>query len=348
MKILLIGGTRFVGRYLAEDLLGRGHQLTLFHRGETNPGLFPEVDRVLGDRRTDLDRLGGRSWDVVVDTCGYVAEDVQPSVELFVDKVGQYVFVSSAAVYEPTTTMGIDEGSPVQDGPEPPNPVVWWHTDYARNKVRCEGIVLDAFGASRSLIIRPGMIMGPHDPVWYFPYWVVRMLRGGEVLAPGDGNQPLQFIDARDLASFTGGLIDRSISDVFTVDGPSRPLSFASYLEQLAELFDSGARLIWVDQEWLLAQELDPPWLRLPYWLPDPEVNGYCGKDNSKAIEHGLTFRPLARSAEDVRRWYELEEFEEREGWVAGLPPSRGLAPEAEASLLQAYSDAEQNSHSTV
>lgn len=339
MKILVIGGTRFVGRYLVEDLLRRGHQLTLFHRGETNPGLFPEVDRVLGDRRTDLHRIGDRSWDVVVDTCGYAPEDVQPSVEQFADKADQYVFVSSAAVYEPTTAVGIDEDWPVQDGPEPPDPVVWWHTEYARNKVRCERRVLDVFGPSRSLIIRPGMIMGPHDPVWYFPHWVVRILRGGDVLAPGNGTQPLQFIDVRDVASFTGGLIDRSISGVFTVDGPSQPLSFASYLEQLAELFDSGARLVWVDEEWLLAQDLGPPWERLPYWLPDPEVRGYCRMDNSKAVELGLTFRPLAQSAEDVRTWYGSGDFAQRDGWVAGLPPTRGLAPDAEASLLHAYSE---------
>lgn len=345
MKILLIGGTRFVGRYLAEDLRRRGHELTLFHRGETNPGLFPDVDRVLGDRRTDLDRLGDSSWDVVVDTCGYDPEDVEPTVELMAEKVEQYVFVSSAAVYEPTTTVGLDERSPVQDGPEPPDPVAWWHTEYARNKVRCERIVLDAFEPSRSLIIRPGMIMGPHDPMWLFPYWVVRMLRGGEVLAPGDGSQPLQFIDVRDVGAFTGRLIDRSISGVFTVDGPSEPLSFASYLERLAETFDSDARLVWVDEEWLLAQEVDPPWERLPYWLPDPEVHGYCGMDNRKAIEHGLTFRPLTQTAEDVRGWYESGGFGEREGWVAGVPSTRGLAPARERSLLQAY--ANQNSAGT-
>lgn len=344
MRILVIGGTRYVGRYVVEDLLRRGHELTLFHRGETNAELFGDVERVLGDRHTDLDRLGARSWDVVVDTCGYTPQDVRPSVELLADRVGQYVFVSSAAVYEPTTTVGIDETAPVQDGPEPPEPVVWWHAQYARDKVRCERMVLEAFGASRSLIVRPGMIMGPHDPVWYFPYWVVRLLRGGDVLAPGDGSQPLQFIDVRDLASFTGGLIDRSVSDVFTVDGPARPLSFGSFLQQLNEFLQADARLNWVDEDWLLARELDPPWERLPYWLPDPEVYGYCGMGNSKAVEHGLTFRPLAKSVEDVRDWYETGGFTEREGWLAGQPPARGITPESEASLLQQYSDAKSGS----
>lgn len=244
MKILLIGGTRFVGRYLVEDLLRRGHELTLFHRGETNPGLFPEVDRVLGDRRSDLHRVGDRSWDVVIDTCGYAPEDVQPTVEQFADRAGRYVFISSVAVYQPTTTVGIDEGWPVQDGPEPSDPVAWWHTEYDRNKVQCERRVLDAFGPSRALIIRPGMIMGPHDP----------------------------------------------------------------------------------------------PWERLPYWLPSPEVHGYCGMDNSKAVELGLTFRPLAQSAEDVRAWYSSGDFAQRDGWIAGSPPSRGLSPDLEASLLRAYS----------
>jgi len=337
MKILLIGGTRFVGRFLAQDLLRRGHEVTFFHRGETNPDLFSQAEHVLGDRRTDIGRLGDRTWDVVVDTCGYDIEDVQPAVQQLADQIGQYVFVSSAAVFEPTTEPGIDESAPVQDGPERSEPVAWWHSSYARNKVRCERLLREAFGPSRLLMVRPGMVIGPNDPSWLFPYWVLRIGRGGDVLAPGNGTQPLQFIDVRDLASFTGGLIDRSTSGVFTVDGPEQPLTFASYLGQLVVTMDSDARLVWVDEDWLLGQELNPPWERLPYWLPDPEVGSYCAMDNTKAIEHGLTFRPLAESAEDVRAWYEAGDFAERDGWVDGHPPSLLLGPQEEEALLQTY-----------
>lgn len=337
MDILVIGGTRFVGRHLVGELLRRDHDLTLFHRGETNVDLFPRAERILGDRTTDLDTLGDRTWDFVIDTCGYTPEHVELSTEYLGGRTDRYVFISSAAVYEPSTEPGIDESSPVQSQPPSSDTVEWWHTEYARNKVECEAIVLDTFGESEALIIRPGMVMGPYDPVNFFTYWVLRMYRGGDVIAPPIGDQPLQFIDARDLAAFTADMVDRSIGDVFTVDGPADPLTVRSFLELLRDRYGGGATLHWLEEDWLAARDLSPPWEKLPYWLPGEAAHGYCRMDNSKAIDHGLTFRPTTESADDVLDWYEQEGLAEHQEWTHGLPPNRGLSPEKEAEILENY-----------
>lgn len=339
MNILIIGGTRFVGRHLSDSLLCRGHDLTLFHRGETNPNVFPRVDRIFGDRETELENLGDKSWDVVIDTCGYYPEHVQKSVAYLADKAERYVFISSAAVYEPTTEVGIDETSPLQTNPVPSNEVAWWHTEYARNKVRCEQEVLEGFGPSNSLIVRPGMIMGPYDPMNYFTYWVVRVRQGGDIVAPGEKDHPLQFIDARDLASFTAEMIDQSVSDVFTVDGPTEPISFSSFLETLRDYFDSDATFHWIDNEQLIEHGIRPDGSGIPYWLPDPEARAYFQMSNDKALNHGLEIRPLTESADDVFHWYETQIHGSDEGWVDGLPPDKGLKPSEESELLEQVSN---------
>lgn len=337
MDILVIGGTRFVGRHLVEVLLGRDHDLTLFHRGETNVDLFPRTDRILGDRTTDLDAIGDRTWDIVIDTCGYTPEHVEPSTEYLQNRTDRYVFISSAAVYEPSAEPGIDEASPVQSGAPPSDAVEWWHTEYARNKVECEAIVLDRFGESAALIIRPGMVMGPYDPLNFFTYWVLRMHRGGDVIAPPVGDQALQFIDARDLASFTADMVDRVVADVFTVDGPEDPLTVRSFLKRLRNHFGGDATLHWLEEDWLAARDVGTPWEALPYWLPGDAAEGYCRMDNSKAIAHGLTFRPTTESADDVLDWYEREGLAEHDDWAHGLPPDRGLSPDREFELLAKY-----------
>ena len=294
MRVLVIGGTRFVGRTIVEELLRRGHQVTLFHRGKTNPSLFDSLEQILGDRSTDIALLGDRVWDAVIDTCGYDPNDVKLSVDHLVDRTGLYVFVSSIAVYEPTTSAGLDETAAVQSVPPTGEGVVWWHSDYARNKVECERLVASSFGAGRSLIVRPGMIVGPHDPVWYFTSWVARMLRGGDVLAPGDGSQPLQLIDVRDLAGFVGHLTSNLSAGVYTVTGPSPPLTMRSFLEEVAAATGTETKLVWVDESWLLQRDVHPTWDRIPYWLPQPEVEGYCRMSNARAIEAGLEITPIA------------------------------------------------------
>lgn len=335
MEILIIGGTQFVGRHLADELLRLGHDLTFFHRGETNPDLFPQAERIFGDRTMDLANLGDRTWDVVIDTIGYHPEHVEDSVGYLEDRTDRYVFISSAAVYEPTTRPGIDEDAPVQTEPPVGEGVEWWHTEYARNKVACEAIVRETFGESNALIIRPGMLMGPHDPINMFTYWVVRMHRGGDVVAPDVRDQPLQFLDGRDLAAFTADMVDRGVADVFTVDGPEEPITYGSFLETLRETVGTAATIHWLDPEWLLDQGVHPPWEELPYWLPGEAVEGYCRMSNEKAMDHGLTVRPLAQTTRDVLEWYRREDVGDREEWVDGLPPHRGIDPGEEADLLE-------------
>lgn len=337
MDILMIGGTRFIGRHLVVELLNRGHHVTLFHRGKTNPGIFPTVDRIIGDRKNDLEQLGDRTWDIVIDTCGYKPEHVELSVAYLNGKCHRYVFISSAAVYEPTAQRGIDESAPLQTEPPTADEVEWWHTQYARDKVRCERIVLNRFGHSNALIIRPGMVIGPYDPNGYFTYWPLRMRQGGKIIAPAIHEQPLQFIDARDLAEFTVEMVDRGIADVFTVDGPEEPLTYASFLMKLQSLFENDAEIHWIEEEWLLDRELERPWEKLPYWLPGDAAQGYCCMSNEKAIRHGLTFRPVERSAIDVLDWYDREIAEESGAGVESLPTDRGLRPAEERELLKAY-----------
>ena len=240
-------------------------------------------------------------------------------------------------MYEPTSQLGIDETAAIQTDVPTSNEVEWWHTDYARNKVECEELVLDAFGESNALIIRPGMVMGPYDPVNFFTYWVLRMYRGDDIIAPAIGDQPLQFIDARDLGEFTSELIDRSPSGVFTVDGPAEPLTVATFLETLQNNLESESTIHWIEEEWLLAHDLGTPWEVLPYWLPGDAAEGYCRMSNTKAMNHGLTFRSFTESADDVLDWHDREELNEREEWSHGLPPNRGLSPAKETEMLEEY-----------
>lgn len=329
----MIGGTRYVGRFIVRELLDRGHDVTLFHRGRTNTELFADLDRVLGDRVTDIGRLGDRDWDVVIDTCGYEPGEVAPAVEHLADRTERYVFISSVAVHEPTSHPGITEDSPVQRDPEPDDPVAWWHDAYARDKVACEDLVLATFGPERTLVLRPGMLVGPHDPIWYLPTLVARFRRGGRVLVPAVADQPVQVLDCRDLADFTGRLVDAGTVGTFLVDGP--PVTHGEILQGVAAAVGTPVEVVAVDEQWLLARpEVDEPWEQFPYWLPGDEALGYGGIDVSRALGHGLSPRPLASTVQDVAVWYDAGGFAAREDWPWGHPPQRGLAPDDEARIL--------------
>lgn len=337
MEFLILGGTRFIGRALTEDLLNRGHDVTLFHRGKTNPDLFPNVNRILGDRETDLDKLGDNYWDVVIDTSGYFPKHVKLSVDYLKDKTDCYVYISSISAYEPTTEINIDEKAQLQNDSDSSIEVEWWKGDYGHNKVLCEQIVLDGFGAEKTLIIRPGAVIGPHDNNNFFTYWVVRILLGGDVIAPGDGTKPLQFIDAGDLAKFTIDMIEKQVFDIFTVTGPNKPILFSSFLSLLIEYFQSDVNLHWIKDQWLIDHEIRQDW-EIPYWLPQPEGRAYFHMSIAKALENGLSLRPLNDTVTDVIKWYEEELKGDHEDWVDGLPPSiLGLKTSKEIKLLKEF-----------
>jgi 2'-hydroxyisoflavone reductase len=213
MKILIIGGTRFLGRHLVNAARVRGHTITLFNRGQSNPHLFQQVDKIQGDREKDLDLLTDEYWDVVIDTCGYFPRIVRMSAEALKGKVENYVFISSISVYADFSKIGINESDPVAKMEDETNEENTPET-YGPRKALCEKAVQDVFGID-SLLIRPGLIVGPHDPTDRFTYWPVRVARGGDVLAPDRPDVLTQIIDVRDLAKFIIGLIEENVSGIF-------------------------------------------------------------------------------------------------------------------------------------
>lgn len=217
MDILIIGGTRFVGRALVDVAQARGHTVTLFNRGKTNPDVYPNVETIVGDRETDLDKLEGHTWDAVIDTCGYVPRIVKLSAEALKDKAKHYTFISSISVYPVVGAPNRDEESELLTMEDETVEEITNET-YGPLKVLCEQAVQDAF-PDGTLIIRPGLIVGPHDPTNRFTYWVTRTAKGGDAIAPS-AEQPMQFVDARDLAEFTIKQVEAGVCDVYNVTGP--------------------------------------------------------------------------------------------------------------------------------
>lgn len=324
MKILVIGGTRFLGRHLVNSARARGHEITLFNRGQTNPNLFRKVKRYQGDRERDLDELPGQ-WDAVIDTCGFVPRIVRISAEALKGRVEKYVFISSISVYSDFTKIGINESDPVGKLEDETVEEITGDT-YGPLKALCEKTVQDVYGIN-SLIIRPGLIVGPHDPTDRFTYWPVRILRGGEVLAPDRPDVLTQIIDARDLADFIISLIANDVSGVFNVTGPEAPLSFGMLLDTCKLVSGSDAKFTWAPLEFLNKHNV-APWSDLPAWLPDKgEDAGFARVDVSKAIKAGLTYSSLAMTIKDTLTW-----ANER---PADYEMKAGLKKEREEELLR-------------
>ncbi|MBM3497007.1 MAG: NAD-dependent epimerase/dehydratase family protein, partial [Armatimonadetes bacterium] len=224
VRLLVLGGTVFLGRHLVAEALARGHRVTLFHRGRHGADLFPEAERILGDRDGGLSALADESWDAVVDTSGYVPRVVGAAARMLAPAVGFYVFVSSVSVYADFSPVGMDEDAPLGQMADPSVEEITGET-YGPLKALCESEVRSAFGA-RCAVVRPGLIVGPHDPSDRFTYWPVRCQRGGEVLAPGDPERPVQFIDAGDLAAWIVTMCVRQAGGVFNAVGPTDPTTF--------------------------------------------------------------------------------------------------------------------------
>ncbi len=310
MRLLVIGGTRFLGRALTEDALSRGHEVTLFNRGQTNPELFPEAERITGDRDGSLDALAGRSWDAVIDTCGYFPRIVHASAEALADSVGTYVFISTISVYA-DLSKPVDESSPldtIEDetveefGPE--------FRNYGPLKALCERAVQDVYGG-RALIVRPGFIVGPHDPTDRFTYWPVRVARGGTMLAPGPPDRPLQFIDVRDLAGWILDMVEAGRTGVFNATNEGVPLG-----EVLA-----GADVVWVEDATLVEHEVAEE--DLPLWSSEAAFAALHQADVAAAIAAGLSFRAHQETSRDTLEW---------RGKDAEL--ATGMSTDREAELL--------------
>jgi len=327
MNILILGGTKFLGRHLVNSALARGHQVTLFNRGKTDPNLFPHLETFLGDREHDIEKLAGRVWDAVIDVAGYLPRIVGVSAVGLERGVGRYVFISSISVYPDSDLhkIGIDESDPVGKLKDESIEEITGET-YGPLKALCEKTVLDLYG-ERGLVVRPGLIVGPNDPTDRFTYWPVRIARGGDVLAPEKPEVPVQIIDVRDLSDFTIKLIEENASGIYNATGPDYELTFGTMLETCRQVSGSDANIRWASVEFLKQNEV-AEWSDMPVWVPDNEDNaGFSRVDVSKAIKAGLKFRPLEDTVHDTLAWAKTRPADHK--WRAGLKPER------EQELLQ-------------
>lgn len=334
MRLLILGGTRFVGRHLVLAALARGHQVTLFHRGRTNPGLHDGVERVLGDRDGGLDALANRVFDAVVDVSGYFPRIVGQSARAYADRVGRYLFVSTISVYAEPMAPGANEEAPLLTTDKPGEESLAG-SQYGAMKALSEQVVRDTYG-ERATIVRPGLVIGPHDYTGRFSYWPRRLARGGEVLAPGGPDVPVQAIDARDMAAFMVDLLERDVAGTYHATGPEAPLTLGAALERIAREVGGDARLTWVAEEFLLEQKVGA-WMELPLWVPKAD-QAFLTLDNARAVAAGLRFRPLEDTARDTLAW-------ERATPATDLPASSALTPEREAELLEKWADPQPRPH---
>lgn len=326
LRVLVLGGTEFLGRHLVEAALARGHEVTLFNRGLTRPGLFPVVERLVGDRDGRLDALAGGGWDAVVDTSGYVPRVVRASAELLAPRVARYLFVSSVSAYADLSRPGVTEDAPTaaleQETEEYRGPA------YGALKALCERAVVDVYG-DRATVVRPGLIVGPWDPTNRFTYWPVRIAEGGDVLAPEPRGGAVQVIDARDLAGWCVRLLEDDVGGTFNAVGPT--LTMERVLDECRRVAGGAARLVWAPAERLLEAGVGQ-WLELPLWLVDAEYAGMQRVDVSRAVAAGLRPRPLADTIADTLEWA-------RSGETPVAPPA-GLDRDRERELLASLSAA--------
>ena len=318
MKLLVLGGTEFLGRALVESALERGHEVTLFNRGRTNPELFPEAEKLRGDRV--VDPLPSGRWDVVVDTSGYLPAAVRRAAKALRDSVERYVFVSSVSVYADFSTGPREDSNRAELGAMPSDEMLPGYENYGALKALCEDVVTAVFG-DRALIVRPGLIVGPHDPTGRFTYWPHRIARGGDFLVPGPPEETVQIVDVRDLGSWIVDLAERKASGVFNATHPGLPWS--ELVESCLRVSAAEGRPVWVDSGFLAGQGVGE-WLELPLWLSDPDSLGMMQADVSRAVESGLTFRPLDETVRGT-----LERAQMTEGV--------GLAPDRERELIEAW-----------
>ena len=319
MRLLLLGGPKFLGRAVIDAALARGHQITLFNRGTTGAELYPELDRLIGDRDGGLDALRGREWDAVVDTSGYVPRVVAASAELLADRVDHYIFVSSISAYASFAEV-VDESAPRAELEEPGSEDVGKH--YGALKALCETAVARAF-PGRATAVRAGLIVGPHDPTGRFTYWPHRIARGGDVIVPGPASRPVQFVDVRDLAAWMVAAAEKRLLGPFNATGTT---TMGAVLDAAARETGSAFRPVWVDDAFLADNGVGE-WMELPLWIDPrrPASARFFEVDASRAAEAGLT----ARSLDDT-----VAATLEHAQAVDGV----GLAPERERELVAAWS----------
>ena len=338
LRILILGGTGFIGPHQVRYALARGHKLTLFNRGK-NPQAWPgEVEELLGDRNTgDLQSLAGREWDVCIDNPTTLPFWVRDAGKVLGGKVKQYIFISTVSVYADDSKSGQGESAALAP--------YRGKDAMAETQASLKADIEHLYGPLKALsereaakqfpgvatIIRPGLIVGPGDETDRFTYWPVRLARGGKVLAPGDGKDPVQFIDARDLAEWTIRMVERRDFATYNAFGPARELSTAAMLTGIASATHAKAEPVWVPADFLARQNVSP-WSDMPVWVPaQGESAGFARRLNNRALAAGLTFRPLATTASDTLAWFR-EQAPERQAKLRA-----GLSAEREKDVLTAW-----------
>jgi len=322
MELLIIGGTRFLGRALVDEARAAGHTLTLFNRGRSNPALYPDVEQLHGDRDGGLAALAGRRWDAAIDTCGYVPRVVRAAADFLAPAIDHYTFISTMSVYAEPLAEGTDEAAPVGTIPDESIEEITGGS-YGPLKALCERAATEAMDG-RALHVRSGLIVGPHDASDRFSYWPARVARGGEVLAPVSPDYGVQFIDVRDLAAWTLRATAARLTGAYNVTGPERPLPIGRLLDAARDLTGSDARFTWVPDDFLTAHDVGP-YVELPLWVP-ADAGGFNSFNINRALAAGLTFRPVTETIADTLAW--LATRPDDTVWRAGLTAER------EAQLL--------------
>jgi 2'-hydroxyisoflavone reductase len=298
LDILVLGGTGFIGPHLVRRAVSRGHRITIFTRGRHDADLPDNVARLIGDRNGQLDALKGKHWDAVIDDSATNPSWVTMSTELLADATGAYLFTSSTGVYYPYLQRGLDESAPVRYDADDPKD---GSAAFGVAKARCERQTVKVFG-DRAIIVRPTYIVGPGDTTDRFPYWPVRLARGGEVLAPGHRDDPVQFIDVRDLAEFMVHLVEQKRSGVYNVAGPRTLMTAPAFYEAARAALDAKATFIYVDDyEFLAEHKIDEA---IPWAMLKDNDYGMMSVKNERAVAAGLGFRPLAATVRDTLAWW--------------------------------------------
>jgi 2'-hydroxyisoflavone reductase len=331
LRILILGGTGFTGPHQVRYALSRGHEVTIFNRGR-QPQTWPgHVEELIGDRNTgDLKALEGREWDVCIDNPTTLPFWVRDAGQVLKGKVKQYIFISTISVYA-SNAKPADETDPLlaYKGADPMAEKTSNNSLYGPLKAASEAEARRQFGEGATTVIRPGLIVGPGDETDRFTYWPVRLARGGEVLAPGDGADPLQFIDARDLAEWTVRMAEAGATGTFNATGPGKPITTRQFLGGVAAGVRAQPKLTWVSTKFLEAEGVSP-WGDLPVWIPGQgDTAGFARRDISRALKAGLSYRPLSVTAADTLDWYRQQPTERQSAKMRA-----GLTAEREAALL--------------
>ena len=332
LRLLILGGTRFIGLHMTALALERGHSVTFFNRGRTNTDRFPEVPRITGDRNGDLGGLAGRAFDAVIDNSGYVPRQVRLAAQMLRASVPHYLFISTLSVYASFAAPN-DEGSALGKLADPATEKVDGET-YGPLKALCEGAAREVYGAANVTVLRPGLIVGPDDNTDRFTYWPARAARGGRFVAPGAPTDPLQFIDARDLAAFALLALERRVTGIFNVVSAPGRFTIGELVGESVAAARGIAKPspapepVWMPAEFLESQQVQP-WSDMPVWVPSKgDSAGFAATSVARAEAAGLRVRPLADTVADTLRWHLSRPAAEREKLKAGL------APEREAKLL--------------